>query len=204
MGRFPDDEGRDSEGVWYVIPYAERVSTEGTVRLILMTMAILAALAFASTPLGVQSSAVPIAQSTVVPPSALTCLASTEDLRVVRIRRTSPALLPKRFAMSPLRRTIQRRRAAVIGLYRAVCGLPLVDTRLLHCPGSFGVAYHLAFTWDNGQVEWVTWDATGCRSLYPGSNLRIGGPTYGTLPPFWRLLAHALRLPEKKLFPTLP
>ncbi len=106
--------------------------------------------------------------------------------------------------MSPLRRTIQWRRVVVVGLYRAICDLPLVDTGLLHCPGSDGGAYHLAFTWDNGQVEWVTWAATGCHFLYPGNHLSIGGPTYGTLPPFWRLLAHALRLPEKKLFPNLP
>jgi len=169
-----------------------------------LTAAILAALTFACTPVGVHSSALPVAQGTAVPPSALTCPASTDDLEVSRIHRTSPPLLPRRFAMSPLRRTIQRRRAVVVGLYLAICGLPLADTRLLHCPGSDGVAYHLAFTWDNGMVERVTWDATGCRSLYPGNHLRIGGPAYGTLPPFWRLLAHALRLPEKKLFPDLP
>lgn len=173
-------------------------------RFTLLAVAILVALVFASRPVGVHSSAVPVAQSTVVPPSALTCPVSTKDLEVLHIRRTSPPLLPRRFAMSPLRRTIQRRRAVVVGLYRAICGLPLVDTSLLHCPGSDGVAYHLAFTWDNGQVELVTWAATGCHFLYPGNNLRIGGPTYGTLPPFWHLLAHALRLPEKKLFPNLP
>ncbi len=88
--------------------------------------------------------------------------------------------------------------AAVRDAATALCALPVMPKKGLHCPADWGITYHLAFSAKGHAFPAVDVDATGCQGVKGLGAVRWVARS----PEFWRVLGAAMGLahPDAGLF----
>jgi hypothetical protein len=88
--------------------------------------------------------------------------------------------------------------AAVRDAATALCALPVMPKKGLHCPADWGITYHLAFSAKGRTFPAVDVDATGCQGVKGLGAVRWVARS----PEFWRVLGAAMGLahPDAGLF----
>ena len=88
--------------------------------------------------------------------------------------------------------------AAVRDAAAALCALPVMPKKGLHCPADWGITYHLAFFAKGHAFPTVNVDATGCRGVKDLGAVRWVARS----PEFWQVLGAAMGLaqPDAALF----
>jgi hypothetical protein len=88
--------------------------------------------------------------------------------------------------------------AAVRDTATALCALPVMPKKGLHCPADWGITYHLAFFAKGHAFPTVDVDATGCRGVKGLGAVRWVARS----PEFWKVLGAAMGLahPNAGLF----
>jgi hypothetical protein len=80
----------------------------------------------------------------------------------------------------------------------ALCALPVMPRKGLHCPADWGITYHLAFFAKGHAFPAVDVDATGCQGVKGLGAVRWVARS----PEFWKVLGAAMGLahPNAGLF----